>query len=107
MPPENAFCLVISSQPQGFVDAHTHPVWSGDRVHEFAMKMAGASYMEIHKVGGGINYTVEHVRRSSEEELTTILLQRLDRMLRQGMSSIFFPRLEAVLSSFFFFLRVV
>ena len=35
----------------GFVDGHTHPVWSGDRVHEFAMKLAGASYVEIHKKG--------------------------------------------------------
>lgn len=35
----------------GFVDGHTHPVWSGDRVHEFAMKLAGASYMDIHKAG--------------------------------------------------------
>jgi imidazolonepropionase len=34
----------------GFVDGHTHPVWSGDRVHEFKMKLAGATYMDIHKV---------------------------------------------------------
>lgn len=31
----------------GLVDAHTHPVFAGDRVHEFAMKLAGASYMEV------------------------------------------------------------
>lgn len=34
----------------GFIDGHTHPVWAGDRVHEFEMKLAGASYMEVHKV---------------------------------------------------------
>jgi imidazolonepropionase len=34
----------------GLVDGHTHPVWAGDRVHEFAMKLAGATYMDIHKV---------------------------------------------------------
>ena len=34
----------------GLVDGHTHPVWSGDRVGEFAMKLAGKTYMEIHKV---------------------------------------------------------
>ena len=34
----------------GLVDGHTHPVWSGDRVHEFKMKLAGATYMDIHKV---------------------------------------------------------
>lgn len=42
-------CCVIP----GLVDAHTHPVWAGDRVHEFAMKLAGATYMDVHKVGGG------------------------------------------------------
>ena len=31
----------------GLVDAHTHPVFAGDRVHEFAMKLAGATYMEV------------------------------------------------------------
>eukprot|EP00301_Raphidiophrys_heterophryoidea_P022405 c6570_g1_i1.p1 GENE.c6570_g1_i1~~c6570_g1_i1.p1 ORF type:complete len:429 (+),score=102.05 c6570_g1_i1:1-1287(+) len=68
----------------GFVDAHTHPVWSGDRVHEFAMKLAGATYMEIHAKGGGINFTVRHVKESTEDELLGLLLPRLDRMLRHG-----------------------
>jgi hypothetical protein len=33
----------------GLVDAHTHSVWSGDRVHEFASKLAGATYMDVHR----------------------------------------------------------
>jgi imidazolonepropionase len=36
------FCIL-----PGFVDGHTHPVWSGNRVGEFAMKLAGATYMEV------------------------------------------------------------
>lgn len=68
----------------GFVDGHTHPVWSGDRVHEFAMKLAGASYLDIHKAGGGIQFTVDHTRRSPPEELLGMLLPRLDRMLATG-----------------------
>ncbi|XP_020671194.3 putative imidazolonepropionase [Pogona vitticeps] len=68
----------------GLVDAHTHPVWAGDRVHEFAMKLAGASYMEIHEAGGGIHFTVEHTRKAGEEELFQSLKQRLLRMLRAG-----------------------
>ncbi|KAL6054226.1 putative imidazolonepropionase [Balamuthia mandrillaris] len=68
----------------GLVDGHTHPVWSGDRVHEFAMKLAGATYMEVHKAGGGIGFTVEHTRNSSEEELLSLLLARLHRMLQAG-----------------------
>eukprot|EP00743_Colponemidia_sp_Colp-15_P002051 GILK01002225.1.p1 GENE.GILK01002225.1~~GILK01002225.1.p1 ORF type:complete len:448 (+),score=74.52 GILK01002225.1:72-1346(+) len=68
----------------GLVDAHTHPVWSGDRVHEFAMKLAGATYMDIHNAGGGIGFTVKHTRQSSEAELYALLIGRLDRMLTLG-----------------------
>uniref|UniRef100_A0A8C8SZA5 Probable imidazolonepropionase n=1 Tax=Pelusios castaneus TaxID=367368 RepID=A0A8C8SZA5_9SAUR len=68
----------------GLVDAHTHPVWAGDRVHEFAMKLAGASYMDIHHAGGGIHFTVEHTQKASEEELFNTLKHRLLRMLRAG-----------------------
>uniref|UniRef100_UPI00398F0276 probable imidazolonepropionase n=1 Tax=Pristiophorus japonicus TaxID=55135 RepID=UPI00398F0276 len=68
----------------GLVDAHTHPVWAGDRVHEFAMKLAGASYMDIHTAGGGIHFTVEHTRKASEEELFVGLKRRLLCMMRTG-----------------------
>uniref|UniRef100_H0XB01 Probable imidazolonepropionase n=1 Tax=Otolemur garnettii TaxID=30611 RepID=H0XB01_OTOGA len=68
----------------GLVDAHTHPVWAGERVHEFAMKLAGATYMDIHQAGGGINFTVERTRQASEEELFRSLQQRLQCMLRAG-----------------------
>nr|XP_002125327.1 probable imidazolonepropionase [Ciona intestinalis] len=73
-------CCVIP----GLVDAHTHPVWAGDRVHEFAMKLAGASYMEVHQAGGGIHYTVEHTRAASENELYQLLKQRLTSMVKCG-----------------------
>ncbi|XP_064446836.1 probable imidazolonepropionase isoform X2 [Mirounga angustirostris] len=68
----------------GLVDAHTHPVWAGERVHEFAMKLAGATYMDIHRAGGGINFTVEHTRQASEEELFCSFQERLQRMMRAG-----------------------
>lgn len=68
----------------GFVDAHTHPVWAGDRVGEFALKLAGATYLEVHKAGGGISYTVRCTREASEAELARLLRERLDRMLRAG-----------------------
>ncbi len=68
----------------GLCDGHTHAVWAGDRVHEFAMKLAGATYMEIHAKGGGIGFTVEHTRQASEAELLRLLLGRLDRMVRLG-----------------------
>lgn len=72
----------------GLVDAHTHPVWSGNRVNEFAMKLAGAMYMEVHAAGGGIHYSVRATRQSSEEELSRLLHERLDRMLRAGTTLI-------------------
>lgn len=68
----------------GLVDAHTHPVWAGDRVHEFAMKLAGATYMEVHKAGGGIHYTVEHTRKASEEELYASFKNRLETIRSAG-----------------------
>ncbi|KAL6116659.1 amdhd1 [Pungitius sinensis] len=68
----------------GLVDAHTHPVWAGDRVHEFAMKLAGASYMDVHRAGGGIHFTVERTRAAAPPELLASLRGRLVRMQRAG-----------------------
>lgn len=67
----------------GLCDAHTHSVWAGDRVHEFAMKLAGASYMDIHKIGG-ISYTVKHTRAADEETLYKDLISRLKCMNVMG-----------------------
>lgn len=68
----------------GLVDAHTHPVWAGDRSHEFAAKLAGATYMDIHKMGGGIGFSVRHTKEASEEHLLSLLRERLTRMQRFG-----------------------
>ncbi|KAM3587445.1 uncharacterized protein V6R79_005729 [Siganus canaliculatus] len=86
--PEASFDTVIDAAGMcvlpGLVDAHTHPVWAGDRVHEFAMKLAGASYMDVHRAGGGIHFTVEHTRAASSSELLASLSGRLLRMQRAG-----------------------
>ncbi|XP_021924138.1 probable imidazolonepropionase isoform X3 [Zootermopsis nevadensis] len=71
----------------GFVDAHTHPVWAGDRLDEFAMKLAGASYLEIHNAGGGIFHTVDKTVRCSSEELYQSLKDRLLKMLQAGTTT--------------------
>ena len=47
-------------------------------------KLAGATYMEVHEAGGGINYTVEHTKKANEEELYTLLVDRLRRMIKSG-----------------------
>lgn len=72
----------------GFVDAHTHPVWAGDRSHEFILKLQGASYLEVQKAGGGIGYTTTKTRDASEEELLNLLLPRLERMKRHGTTTV-------------------
>jgi imidazolonepropionase len=48
------------------------------------MKLAGATYMDIHKAGGGIHFTVRHTRAASEDELKELAMKRFDRMLAQG-----------------------
>ena len=47
-------------------------------------KLAGASYMDVHKAGGGIHFTVDHVHKATENELLTKLKEILHRMLRAG-----------------------
>lgn len=53
----------------GFVDAHTHIVFGGDRTKEFAMRLRGATYKEIAEMGGGIQTTVKGTREASLEQL--------------------------------------
>jgi imidazolonepropionase len=71
----------------GFVDPHTHLPWAGSREEEFAMRLAGKTYMEIAGAGGGILSTVRATRRCSEEELSRLVTRRLDRMLRHGTTT--------------------
>lgn len=71
----------------GFVDGHTHSVFDGDRSHEHAMKLAGATYEEVHAAGGGINFTVKATREASETRLNELLLTRLDSMMRAGTTT--------------------
>ena len=68
----------------GFVDAHTHLIWAGDRSREVSWRMEGHSYSEIASMGGGINYTVNATRNSSNKELKTLGLSRLRQALRHG-----------------------
>ncbi len=77
-------CAVVP----GLVDPHTHLLWAGDRAHEFEMRIAGATYMEIMAAGGGINSTVRQVRAASVEQLIDETRPRLDRALRSGTTTI-------------------
>jgi imidazolonepropionase len=68
----------------GLVDAHTHPVFAGSRINEYIMRAQGATYIDIHKMGGGILSTVRASRRASRQELMTRLTLSLTRMLLHG-----------------------
>jgi len=71
----------------GFVDPHTHVVWAGDRANEFEMRIAGATYMQIMKAGGGIMSTVRSTRAASVDQLVEQTRARLDRMLMHGTTT--------------------
>lgn len=71
----------------GFVDPHTHLPWFGDRAHEFEMRLAGATYMDIMNAGGGIMSTVRQTREANVDDLVQNNLRRLKLMLRHGTTS--------------------
>jgi len=68
----------------GFVDAHTHLAFMGERSEEFLERLKGVTYAEIAARGGGIRSTVRKTRAASAEELAQAALPRLDRMLAHG-----------------------
>ena len=72
----------------GLIDCHTHLVYAGDRAHEFELRLAGASYEEIARAGGGIVSTVKATRAASEDDLVRASLPRLDRLIAEGVTSI-------------------
>jgi imidazolonepropionase len=72
----------------GLIDCHTHLVYAGDRAHEFELRLAGASYEEIARAGGGIVSTVKATRAASEDELVAQSLPRLDALIAEGVTTI-------------------
>jgi imidazolonepropionase len=72
----------------GLIDCHTHLVYAGDRAHEFELRLAGASYEEIARAGGGIVSTVKATRAASEDELVRQSLPRLDRLIAEGVTTV-------------------
>ncbi|WP_298434250.1 imidazolonepropionase [Ottowia sp.] len=72
----------------GLVDCHTHLVYGGQRAGEFALRLAGASYEEIARAGGGIVSTVRATREASEEALLAAAAPRLEQLLADGVTAI-------------------
>lgn len=72
----------------GLIDCHTHLVHAGDRAHEFELRLAGASYEEIARAGGGIVSTMRATRAATEDDLVAASLPRLDALLAEGVTTI-------------------
>ena len=72
----------------GLIDCHTHLVYGGNRAHEFEQRLAGASYEEIARAGGGIVSTVNATRRASEDDLVASAAPRLDTLIAEGVTTI-------------------
>lgn len=72
----------------GLIDAHTHPVYAGDRLDEITRRSAGASYAEIASTGGGIAATVNATRDAKRSELRSLVRSRLGEWLREGCTTV-------------------
>jgi imidazolonepropionase len=72
----------------GLIDCHTHLVHAGNRAHEFELRLAGASYEEIARAGGGIVSTMTATRAASEAELVATALPRLDALIAEGVTTV-------------------
>ncbi len=70
------------------IDCHTHLVYGGDRAREFELRLAGASYEEIARAGGGILSTVATTRAASVEALVAQALKRLDALIGEGVAAV-------------------
>ena len=72
----------------GLIDAHTHPVYAGDRMAEIAMRSAGASYADVAKAGGGIRATVKATREEPISALEQATARRLWNWLEGGATTV-------------------
>jgi imidazolonepropionase len=72
----------------GLIDCHTHLVYGGDRAHEFEIRLAGATYEEVARAGGGIVSTMKATRAASEAELVAAALPRLDGLIAEGVTTV-------------------
>jgi imidazolonepropionase len=71
----------------GLIDCHTHACFAGDRVEEFALRAAGATYEELHARGGGIMSTVRATRAAGEDELRRRVERHRAWMLAAGTTT--------------------
>ena len=71
----------------GFIDSHTHPIFIGNRSHEFEMRAQGKTYQDISKAGGGINSSVNNLRSASIDELYDSSLNNIKPFINFGTTT--------------------
>lgn len=72
----------------GFVDAHAHPVFAGNRLDEFEMRAKGATYEEIAAGGGGIRSTVQKTRAATEDQLLAQAIKHAEWFISGGTTTV-------------------
>ena len=72
----------------GFIDSHTHLTFGGSRENDFAMKLAGRTYLEILEAGGGILNTLRSTRAANQSELVSNAFSYAESMLGMGTTTI-------------------
>ncbi|PVY37924.1 imidazolonepropionase [Pontibacter virosus] len=88
---EKGYTLQKIAEPMvlvpGLIDSHTHICFAGSRANDYAMRVAGKSYLEIARNGGGILDSVRKTREASMVELVDLLKKRCDRHLSEGVTT--------------------
>ena len=72
----------------GFIDTHTHICWAGSRAGDYALRLAGKSYLEIAQAGGGIWNTVQKTRAARQSELEEIVIEHARQVHDDGVTTI-------------------
>jgi imidazolonepropionase len=72
----------------GFVDSHTHPVFTQPRLVDFEKRISGANYEEIAEAGGGIRSSIDGVRNASKNALTQKVFAALADLARHGTTTV-------------------
>ena len=72
----------------GLVDPHTHAVWAGDRLGDFALRTSGAGYEQILAAGGGIRSSIRATQNASNDELVSLAEPRLQALIHCGATVI-------------------